>query len=111
MDTDELKKEAARSESGEAFLPCLRGPCYRLGVGARRPGVFLEVVVDLFPREEVDLNHLEQCLPGLRELVEHGYELSYEGNGSLNGEKKVDEAALEKEMDAVAAVLKKIEEV
>jgi hypothetical protein len=108
MDAERELEEAARaSEDGEAFRAVLRTPRYRLGVVARPPGLYVEATLVLFPGHRVDDAHLERCLDCLRALRERGYELSYEGNGSVAAERAVADA--EAELDVIKEIMRGLE--
>lgn len=94
----ELEEAARASEDGEAFQAVLRTPLCRLGMVARPPRLYVEATLVLFPCHHVDDTHLERCLACIRGLRGRGYEISYEGNGSVTAERAVDDAGAELEV-------------
>jgi hypothetical protein len=102
IDTKALMGTAETSEEGEAFMTVLRSPGLRVGVGARVPSVFfVEVLVDLFPDDRVDLDEVERAVDGLRCLESLGYRLSCRDDHVVCGEKAVLEKEVENEVAAV----------
>ncbi|MGE5379364.1 MAG: hypothetical protein ACM3L5_00650 [Candidatus Saccharibacteria bacterium] len=104
VDTKTLIAEAS-SEGGEAFLTIGRWKGMRVGVGVRDPhAFFVEVLVPLFPNEDVDLNWIEEALKVLRWLDSHGYRLSCRDDRAVSGEKNIRENEVESEVAAALQV-------
>lgn len=91
-DIHALRKDAEKSEHGEAYKVLDRSKNYRIGVGARltpsgQPSFFLEVVVRSWPgSSELDLQLLEKHLVLLKKLQSRGYLLYCEGDGCISCE-------------------------
>ncbi len=112
IDTKGLMEKAVRSEVREAFQTMDRRPGLRIGAGARAPHLyFVEVLIDMFPGGQVDLDNIQKALRVLLWLEERGYRLSCRDDRAVCGEKAVSEGALENEVAAVrlhaGAALKK----
>jgi hypothetical protein len=102
VDTKELMEKAARSEEKESFQTVARGPGLRLGAGARAPrNYFVEVLVELFPDGQVDLDQVEKVLGQLRWLEARDYRLSCRDDRAVCGERAVSEEEMENEVAAV----------
>ncbi|MDW5563028.1 MAG: hypothetical protein SA339_07365 [Methanomassiliicoccus sp.] len=103
IEVQRLAAEAGGSGE-ESFMTVRSCPQYRIGVGARQEGgFFVEVIIDLFPRCVVDLDHLEGCVVLLRGLRERGYALSCERDRTVSAERGLRMEEVEGEAAAVDA--------
>ena len=105
-----LVKRAETSGDGEAYARVAAGSGFRIGMGARRdpgrrPVLFVEVVLDLFPdRPKVDSTRWRRQSEQVAQLEARGYEVRGDDDGTVICERVLDGNRMGPELEAVTAL-------
>ncbi len=107
-----LLERARHSDEGEAYASVARGPGFRIGLGARtvparKPAVFIEVVLDPFPeRPSVSPQRLADHSEHLAQLSARGYSIVCDEDSTITCERMVSLVTADREVDAVKRLLR-----
>jgi hypothetical protein len=102
----DLKKKAASSSDGEAYLSINRSNSHRTGLVARKGQLVVEIIIQLFPNGQVDLDDLSRMVSALCSLSDRGYVLSCD-DGSITCERCTVEEMIDEEVRETSRILKK----
>ncbi len=106
MDPKALLRNARESEDGEAYEAVARGRGFRVGVGARRAAVFVEIILDPFPeRPRVTPQRLAAQAALVKRLQARGYAVACDADSTITCERPVAPGRLASEIRTVTGFL------